>query len=83
MISDCQWLRLEGDCSYERVRRGILVAMEMLCILTVPVSVSACDIVLMLKCFFFFPFLKKIFLNLFLIGGKLLYNVVLVSAIQQ
>jgi len=24
-----------------------------------------------------------IFLNLFLIGGKLLYNVVLVSAIQQ
>ena len=27
--------------------------------------------------------LKKIFLNLFLIGGELLYNVVLVSAVQQ
>ena len=64
LITDCQWLRLEGDCSYERVRRGILVAMEMLCILTVPVSVSACDIVLMIKCFFFFSwkyFLKLIF----------------------
>ena len=30
-----------------------------------------------------FVYLKKLFLNLFLIGGELLYNVVLVSAVQQ
>ena len=56
--------------------------MEMWFILTVPMSVSACDIVFMLTFFFFFFFLK-IFLNLFLIGGQLLYNIVLASAIEQ